>query len=151
MNAFDYFFEKTLNLEKDLLLNAKESISYHNLYEQSIKLSGYLIDQIGVNQNILLIAPNSVFFMVAYLGVLKSGNVVVPLSTETEQGNLNFIQEICNPAMIISTSRVAAKLDFKEIPVIDEAKVNNILQSTANKQQTTYWQDGLQPLSDNQQ
>ena len=28
MNAFDYFFENTLDLEKDFLLGPKETISY---------------------------------------------------------------------------------------------------------------------------
>ena len=69
----------------------------NQLYNQCLKLAKYLNSSIGEKQNILLLAPNSVFFITAYLAILKSGNVVVPLNPEIEQSNLDFIQEKCTP------------------------------------------------------
>ncbi len=79
----------------DFIQGSKETISYQDLYDRSVMLAGHLNSSYGSGRNILLIAPNSVFFIIAYLGILKSGNVVVPLSTEIETANLDFILEKC--------------------------------------------------------
>ena len=42
---------------------------------------------------LLLISPNSVFFITVYLGILKSGNVCVPLDYAIEEDNLNYISK----------------------------------------------------------
>ncbi|MBN1414624.1 MAG: acyl--CoA ligase [Bacteroidales bacterium] len=129
MNAFDYFFEKTYLLSKNFLLGPRETITYHDLHESSIKLAAYLNDTIGVNQNILLLAPNSVFFMVAYLGIIKSGNVVVPLNPEIEQNNLDYIQDKCQADLTFTTSHLTAKLRFNSLLVLNEKELESILQS----------------------
>ena len=48
MNAFDYFFENTCNLEKGFL-EGKEEISYNELYRVSVSLSNYLKNTIGAD------------------------------------------------------------------------------------------------------
>jgi len=130
MNAFDFFFETTASLEKPFVLGPKETISYHDLYQRCLALAAWLNDKVGRDQNILLIGPNSVFLIIAYLAILKSGNVAVPLNPEIEQSNLDFIQDKCQSRLVIATSQLAAKLNFKEIDILDE----KALQETVAKE-----------------
>ena len=48
-------------------------------------------EKVGKNKNIILISQNSVFFITAYLGILKSGNICVPINFSIEQENMNYI------------------------------------------------------------
>lgn len=127
MNAFDYFFEYTGKLEKDFVVGPKETISFRDLYNRSMKLAGHLNKTIGYQQNILLIVPNSVYFITAYLAVLKSGNVAVPLSTEIEQSNFDYIQGKCQSKLVITTSFLANKIRFNATTVLDEITLNEII------------------------
>ena len=88
MNVFDYFFEETKGLEKDFVIGHKETISYKELYNNSLKIASFLKENFGTNENIILINQNSVFFITVYLGIIKSGNVCVPLDFSIEQENL---------------------------------------------------------------
>jgi acyl-CoA synthetase (AMP-forming)/AMP-acid ligase II len=91
MNFFDYLFENTAGLTKDFVLGGKEKIFYQKLYKDSLQLADLIRAEVGENQNILLISENSVFFIKAYLAIMKSGNVCVPLNPAIEQENLNYI------------------------------------------------------------
>ena len=71
MNVFDYFFESSQHLEKDFLLGSKETISFKNLYKQSLKVATFLNRYVGAHKNILIISPNSGFFITAYLSNSK--------------------------------------------------------------------------------
>ena len=44
MNAFDYFFENSKDLDKDCILGPKEQLSYKELYRQSMAFSDFLIE-----------------------------------------------------------------------------------------------------------
>jgi len=118
MNVFDYFFDETKNLDKDFVIGNKETISYNELYNNSIKVASFLNKNIGVNKKIILINQNSVFFITAYLGILKSGNICVPLDFSIEQENLNFISNLTKSPIIFCDEKLKAKLDlsiFSEI------------------------------------
>ncbi|HZL08503.1 MAG TPA: AMP-binding protein [Prolixibacteraceae bacterium] len=93
MNCIDFLFKDTYELQKDLILGTFETISYRLVYENSYKLASYLQKNTGTGKNIILIANNSVFFIVAYLGIIKSGNICVPLNPAIEQSNFDFIQK----------------------------------------------------------
>jgi long-chain acyl-CoA synthetase len=127
MNAFDYFFENTRDLEKNFVLGPKEILSYRDLYQRCLALAAWLNDKVGREQNILMIGPNSVFLITAYLAILKSGNVAVPLNPEIEQSNLDFIQDKCQSKLVIATSQLATKLSFKEIAIVDEKALQEIV------------------------
>jgi long-chain acyl-CoA synthetase len=129
MNAFDYFFENTATLEKHFLLGSKETISYRELHDHSIKLAEFLNNTIGRNQNILLLAPNSVFFMTAYLAILKSGNTVVPLNPEIEASNLDFIRKKSRPQLVITTAHLKVRLAIKDMVVLDENAMDKAIQN----------------------
>jgi len=95
MNVYDYLLEESGFLYKNFLLGNKEELSYSDLYQESLKLARYLREIYGQENNILLVAPNSSFFLVAYLAIMKSGNVCVPLNPSIEENNLTFIMDLC--------------------------------------------------------
>ena len=75
MNAVDYFFQNSSKLNKDLVLGPKETISYSEMYKNTLNLASYLHREFGERNNIILISHNSVYFITAYLAIMKSGNV----------------------------------------------------------------------------
>ena len=130
MKVFDYFFENTKNLDKDFVIGNKETISYKNLYQNSLKIASYLNDNIGANNNIILVSQNSVFFITVYLGILKSDNVCVPLDFSIEQENLEYISNISESTIVFSDKKSLLRLNYKGfIEIIDEDKFNRILEN----------------------
>ena len=100
MNAFDYFFEKTLGLEKSFLVG-KEEISYKQLHDSSLALAYWLEKEIGRNKHIILMStPLIVFFQRQYL--MKS--IIVQY----------LIMEIILPKKILIIVREIDKIDEKQ-------------------------------------
>ncbi len=112
MNVFDYFFKDTKQLDKDFVIGNKEIISYRDLYNNSLILATYLNERIGIKKNVLLIGQNSVFFITAYLGIIKSGNVCVPLDFSIEKDNFSFIKELSESKTIFLDKKLTPKLDL---------------------------------------
>jgi long-chain acyl-CoA synthetase len=129
MNAFDFFFENTRDLKKPFVLGPKETISYNDLYKRSVMLAGYLNAKAARGQNILLIGPNSVFFIICYLAILKSGNIAVPINPEIEQSNLDFIQTKCQSNIAFLSERLAGKLHFSDVTLLNEKSLNKIFEN----------------------
>jgi acyl-CoA synthetase (AMP-forming)/AMP-acid ligase II len=127
MNAFDYLFEHTRNLPKDFILNEGHSISFSSLYNSSLKLALYLNKEIGQKNNVLLISPNSVSFVIAYLGIIKSGNIVIPLNPEIEQKNLDYICRLCDTKCAIIAHSLIHKIKLHEMLVITDNILNELL------------------------
>jgi long-chain acyl-CoA synthetase len=109
MNAFDYFFEKTSQLDK-LFLVGKDETSFRNLYNSSLNLASQLRNEFGVNKNILLISSNNLFFLKTYFAIIKSGNICIPLDPAIEKDNFNFISELTKPVLIFLTADIRQKL-----------------------------------------
>ena len=121
MNVFDYLFDSTQNLEKDFVLGSKETISFNKLYNDSLKIASYLKETIGEGHNVLLISPNTVFFLTAYFGILKSGNTCIPLNFAIEQGNLDYILNTTESTTVFIAKGLKRKLEFNsDIQLIDE-------------------------------
>ena len=130
MNVFDYFFEKTKDLRKDFVIGNKETISYREIYSNSLKVASYLNENIGKDKNIVIINQNSIFFITAYLGILKSGNICIPLDFSIEQENLDFVSNITESNVIFCDKKLEAKLDLKNfIEVIDINKCKEVIKN----------------------
>lgn len=99
MNCVDYLFENTAWFDKNLLLGTQETLSYQAVFERSVSLAGFLNQKVGTGKCILLVSQNNLFFIIAYLGILKSGNICIPLSPTIEQESLEFIIRTTNPAL----------------------------------------------------
>ena len=126
MNVVDYFFENALNFQKDFVVGSKETISYRELIRQSLMLSAVISEKIGQNNKVLLISENSVFFIIVYLAVMKSGNICVPLNPATESENFNYIIKETEGINIFISRKYRARFSKKEINVWDEDFVRSL-------------------------
>ncbi len=121
MNAFDYFFEKTSTFEKSFLAG-KEVVSFKKLYDSSLSLAARLQRDVGQNKHIVLISVNNLFFLTAYLAIIKSGNICIPLDPNIEKENFEYINELTKPALIFLTRDLEKKLTLqKEICIFPDS------------------------------
>ena len=129
MNVFDYLLGTSGFLHKEFILGNKEKMSYAGLYARSLNLARYLVSTYGQNNNILLISPNSAYFIVVYMAIMKSGNVCVPLNPAIEEGNLSFIVKLCDARIaFVSESMQKRNWDLIENVIFnynDLLKVNS--------------------------
>lgn len=109
MNAFDYFFENTSKLDK-IFLAGNEEISFKELYNSSLGISEWLREEAGTGKNIIILSANNLFFLKAYLAILKSGNTCIPLDPNTEKENFSYIAELTKPALIFVTRDIQNRL-----------------------------------------
>jgi long-chain acyl-CoA synthetase len=116
MNAFDYFFENTSKVDK-LFLVGKEEISFKNLYDSSLILASELKKNYGENNKILLISSNNLFFLRAYLAIIKSGNICIPLDPAIELDNFEYISKRTSPVLIFLTKDLLSKLPLSSFRV----------------------------------
>ncbi|HEY1006630.1 MAG TPA: AMP-binding protein [Sphingobacteriaceae bacterium] len=93
MNAFDYLFSESLELDKNFVLGAGQEVSFRQLYHDSLAIAAFLKARAGEHRNILLIGHNSGFFIKAYLGIIRSGNICIPVNPAIEPSNLKHILE----------------------------------------------------------
>lgn len=118
MNAFDYFFEHTANVDKNFLVGSEE-ISFRDLHRSSLILSDWLRKEVGTGKNILIIAVNNLFFLQAYLAVIKSENICIPLDPNIEKDNLIYISGLTNPSITFITNDLQAKLPVSGLRCIN--------------------------------
>ena len=130
MNAFDYFFEQTNNLEKPFLVG-KEEITYKDLYKSSLSLAGWIQKEIGTEKHILLLSVNNLFFLKAYLAILKSGNICIPLDPYIEKDNFEYISRLTNPSMVFLTDDIGKKLPVSEYRCIYPGEIAGIEENAA--------------------
>ena len=120
MNVFDYFFTDSKSLDKDLILGRAETVSYQEIYRKSLALASNIEKEIGENENVLILFPNSSWSVITYLAIFKSGNVCVPLNTDIEQKNLDYIINQCKPSVAFISKRLKPKLNLEGVTLYDE-------------------------------
>jgi long-chain acyl-CoA synthetase len=130
MNAFDYFFEHTYELENKFLVG-KEEITFSNLYKDSIQIASWLKTKVGQNKNILLLSVNNLFFLKSYLAIIKSGNICIPLDSNIEKNNFEYIKRLTDPIYIFLTEDVAGRLSASEPGCVFPPEINEIENSHA--------------------
>ena len=128
MNVFDFLFENSSAFEKDLILGPKESTSFKSIFEESSKLANYLRNKLGQDEKILLLAHNSTFFIVAYLGILKSGNICIPLNPGIEQNGYEFIRKKTNSKLGFFSEIVKNRLN-----PVEECITEKLISDITNK------------------
>lgn len=112
MNAFDYFFEKTSDLNKNFLIG-KEEISFKQLYDSTLVLASWIEEQVGWNKHIILVSVNNLFFVTSYLAIIRSGNICIPLDPSIEKENYSYIHELTDPVLIFTTKDIEKKLGLQ--------------------------------------
>lgn len=120
MNVVDYFFKNSGSLEKDLVLGTRETASYNKVFDDVNHLAQKLNFILAENQNILLLSENSVFFITAYLAIMKSGNVCVPLNPAIEPDNLRKVLDKTESKTAFVSKRYASRLDDFALEIFTE-------------------------------
>lgn len=146
MNVFDYFFQNTRDLSKDLVLGPKEQISYKDLYSNSLCIAQKLSTSIGKNKNIIILSENSAFFITAYLSILKSGNVCIPLNPGIEKESLTSILDKTGSAVMFVSQRFEKKYVNFPLELIGEGQ----LKDWCNSDEDSTNEDREAPISDQQ-
>lgn len=133
MNVFDYFFSSVKNWKKNFVLNPKDTITFEDLYQDSLKIASYLNLNFGKGQNVILLGQNSAFFIKVYLGILKSGNHCVPLNIDIEQKNFDHILRLTESKMVFSNIHASSRLKFEpNILLIDESLLSDFSKPDEN-------------------
>jgi acyl-CoA synthetase (AMP-forming)/AMP-acid ligase II len=130
MNVFDYFFQNSSTLKKEMALSSRETISYQDLYINSVKLADYIKDAFGKNNNILILSENSVFFITVYLAIFKSGNVCVPLNPVIEPENLSTVLSKTESKLVFVSKRYLNRFENFSIKKIDNDDTNSIIEKS---------------------
>jgi len=128
MNAIDYFFENTYQLDKPFLIG-KEEISYRDLYKSYNHLAKWINEMVGTDKYIILLSVNNLFFLKMYLAIIKSGNICIPLDPGIEKENYSYIHDLTNPRLIFLTREVEKRLELNS----DQAWYPDTLPSSAEK------------------
>ena len=124
MNAFDYFFENSRNLQK-LCLVGKENTSYNDLHRLATRLAAYLEKEHGHGKSMLLLSHNNLFFLITYLAIIKSGNTCIPLDPNIEKDNFDYISKLTNPSLVFITKEVERKIDVSSFNCIGPETIND--------------------------
>jgi acyl-CoA synthetase (AMP-forming)/AMP-acid ligase II len=111
MNAFDYFFEHTSGLDKPFLVG-REEITYKDLYSSCLSLAEWIREKAGTDQHIFLMSVNNLFFLKAYLAIIKSWNTCIPLDPSIEKENFRYIHDLTQPRLIFLTPDVEKRLEL---------------------------------------
>lgn len=127
MNVFDYFFVDSKNLYKNFILGVSEEASFIQIYDDSLKLASHLKRMYGEDNKIILLSQNSLFFITAYLGIIKSGNICVPLNPSIEQDNLDYIVGLTDCKLSFISKTIRSALNISNTPRISELDLNDIL------------------------
>ena len=132
MNAIDYFFAESKKSEQLFILNENEQISHAQLFNNVERLAFNFKQKFGSGKNILLYSNNSYFFVLAYLSIIKSGNVCVPINPAAKKEITGFIINETKPDLCIVQGRFERNLEEFSLNYYTETDIEDILK----KQQT---------------
>lgn len=127
MNAVDYLFENSKSLEKLFLANKREQISYVDLYKKTNQIASFFRYKYGIQQNIILYSTNSLFFLVSYLAIIKSGNVCVPINPAASKSVVDYIFDETEPVLALIQKKYEENVKGKQIDVLDETRLDEEL------------------------
>lgn len=138
MNVFDYLFDQTNSLEKDFVLGTHHHISFIKLYETCTKVSRRLNSLMGENNQIIILSENSVFQIIAYLAILKSGNICIPLNPVIEEDNLRQILGKTDVSYSFVSKRYKEKFSSYGFNILDDDFIQAVEAEAKNQDTGTF-------------
>lgn len=102
--------------EKIVFGDIYESLTYRELLTLAKKAGTYLSSFHMKNQPVAVITDHSVGCLIAFLGVVYSGNFYVPLDQKQPQARMEAMLEVANPSVVIVP-------DKKDIPFRLESRI----------------------------
>jgi acyl-CoA synthetase (AMP-forming)/AMP-acid ligase II len=129
MNATDFFLDNGAPASQMFLLKQSEQCSYERLKSCVSAFSHYLEGGHPPGEKIILMVPNSLFFVVTYLSIMQTGRVVVPLNPAIDEATFNEICSQTAARTIVASRTVKARLGLTGFNVIDEEIFETICNS----------------------
>jgi acyl-CoA synthetase (AMP-forming)/AMP-acid ligase II len=120
MNVFDYLFEESKGLDKDFVLGINEQISFNQLFQDSNRIASRIKLLIGEKNKIILLSENSIFQVKAYLAILKSGNICIPLNPNIEKENFDNIFKKTEVELSFINKRHKDRFKHYNLTILDE-------------------------------
>ncbi len=118
-NSVERFAERPALIEPDAS-GEMRTLSYRALRERVQHFAGYLQEQhIEKNDRICTWAASCVNWLVAYLGALLVGAVVVPLDVNTKEDFLVRVAETTEAKLLVATQKQYATLKQPPLPLVD--------------------------------
>lgn len=124
MNVFDYFFEHSRTMDKEAVVG-NDSIRFPELFSRAVKVADQFRKAYGENNYVLILSENSVFLITAYLALLKSGNVCVPLNPAIELENLDKVLEKTGSTLAFVSKRYQARFASYGFKVFDDESIKS--------------------------
>ena len=110
MNFANYLLSGAQNNTNTLVFSGVEHISHHEIYLSVNQLASGIVEKIGTGRNVLLLADNNIFFVISYLAIIRSGNVVVPIDLKSPEKDVAYYADICDFAMTFAQEKYVVKI-----------------------------------------
>jgi len=118
MNFANYLLSRANNNSHPLIFSGVEQVSHNESYLIVNRLATSLVEKIGMGKTVLLLADNTTFFIVTYLAIIRSGNIVVPIDPKSPEKDILYFADICDFAIIFTQDKYSIKI-HSMIPGID--------------------------------
>ncbi len=109
-------------------------VTYSQLFEKSGRIASGMVDRIGANRRpVVVFVDKNERALMAIWGVLRSGNIYVPLDVHSPVERINKIVENLSPALILTDAdclEAAKQIDTKSAEVV---VISEIEQDTNDK------------------
>ncbi|MCH7534449.1 MAG: AMP-binding protein, partial [Bacteroidetes bacterium] len=114
MNVANVLLEKADKLNKDFVAGTEKTLSYKELFTKVNALAAFLNKKFGAGKEIMLLSENNSFFIISYLAIIKSGNIVILTETKISEAGLKDILNRCSLSGFLVQDYLKSKLDSKE-------------------------------------
>ena len=126
MNFVEYLLQCPVEDDKDFIAGVRERLSHGELRFQVDIVSKWLAKQHGSGKEMLVLADNSVFFVVAYLAIMRSGNVPLLVETKINKEELADLMSSCKPVLSFVQKRSLDRA-VHGLPSLTETDLRSIL------------------------
>lgn len=118
MNFANYLLSGAQNNTHTLLFSGAEQLSHHDACINVYRLASSIVERIGTGKNVLLLSDNNIFFIISYLAIMKSGNIVIPIDAKAPEKDIAYYADICDFAMTFVQEKYSAKIHSR-IPSVE--------------------------------
>jgi long-chain acyl-CoA synthetase len=114
MNFADYLFENIRDTAKECIISRDGILTYRDLASRIDSLAAYLVNTIGTGNECLLLSENNLFFIVAYLAIIKSGNTALLVEIRITDSQLAAIYNQCTIRISFIQKKFQSKVAGKD-------------------------------------
>lgn len=136
--TIEYFIKKLEKYTKSYVMFEDDQVYYSELLKKIDYVAKYFNS--FKNEIITLMIPNSIDFIVYYLAIIKSGNIVMPIDYKTKIGNLLKILTTSESKIVLHNKTNFAICDEKIITINcnDINQLNDLSKLKLNRQYRNY-------------